>query len=138
MIVYKGVSHPALCDIMGHMTTRHYIAMFDDGSYLFIYKVLSWTGEIAKTENKGWADVRHIIDYQAEVAAGDLAEITAKLVKVGNKSITVAYKMDNLSKGQLAATLQSTGVYFDLLARVAIPITESIRHAANLHLVHDS
>ena len=138
MIVYKGVSHPALCDIMRHMTTRHYIAMFDDGSYLFIYKVLSWTGEIAKTENKGWADVRHIIDYQAEVAAGDLAEITAKLVKVGNKSITVAYKMDNLSKGQLAATLQSTGVYFDLLARVAIPITESIRHAANLHLVHDS
>ena len=138
MIVYKGVSHPALCDIMRHMTTRHYIAMFDDGSYLFIYKVLSWTGEIAKTENKGWADVRHIIDYQAEVAAGDLAEITAKLVKVGNKSITVAYKMDNLSKGQLAATLQSTGVYFDLLARVAIPITESIWHAANLHLVHDS
>ena len=138
MVVYKGVSHPALCDIIGHMTTRHYIAMFDDGSYLFIYKVLSWTGEVAKTESKGWADVRHIIDYQAEVAAGDLAEITAKLVKVGNKSITVAYKMENLSKGQLAATLQSTGVYFDLLARVAIPITESIRHAANLHLVHDS
>ena len=138
MVVYKGVSHPALCDIIGHMTTRHYIAMFDDGSYHFIYKVFSWTGEIAKTENKGWADVRHIIDYQAEVAAGDLAEITAKLVKVGNKSITVAYKMDNLSKGQLAVTLQSTGVYFDLLARVAIPITESIRHAANLHLVHDS
>ena len=138
MIVYKGVSHPALCDIMGHMTTRHYKAMFDDGSYLFIYKVLSWTGEVAKTESKGWADVRHIIDYQAEVAAGDLAEITAKLVKVGNKSTTVAYKMDNLSKGQLAVTLQSNGVYFDLLARVAIPITESIRHAANLHLVHDS
>ena len=40
MIVYKGVSHPAMCDIMGHMTTRHYIAMFDDGSYHFLYDCL--------------------------------------------------------------------------------------------------
>jgi acyl-CoA thioester hydrolase len=113
MIVYKGVSHPALCDIMGHMTTRHYIAMFDDSSYHFLYEAFGWTGETAKTARMGWADVRHVVEYQAEVAAGDLLEITANLVKVGNKSITVIYEMHNLSNAELAATLESTSVYFD-------------------------
>ena len=86
MIVYKGVSHPAMCDIMGHMTRRHYIAMFDDGSYHFLYEAFGWTGETAKSKNTGWADVRHVVGYQAEVASGDLLEITAQLVKVGNRS----------------------------------------------------
>jgi acyl-CoA thioester hydrolase len=135
MIVYEGVSHPALCDIMGHMTTRHYIAMFDDGSYHFLYDAFGWTGETAKTARTGWADVRHVVEYQAEVAAGDLLEITANLVKVGNKSITVIYEMHNLSNAELAATLESTSVYFDLIARVAIPITESMKTAASGHLV---
>ena len=134
MIVYKGVSHPALCDIMGHMTTRHYMAMFDDGSYHFLHEAFGWTGAIAKTEQIGWADVRHVIDYQAEVAAGDLLDITAQLVKVGNKSITVIYSMHNRSRAELAATLESTSVYFDLLARVSIPITESMKTAASAHL----
>ena len=33
MECYRGVVHPWLCDAMGHMTTRHDMAMFDDGSY---------------------------------------------------------------------------------------------------------
>jgi len=138
MIVYKGVSHPALCDIMGHMTTRHYMAMFDDGSYHFLHEAFGWTAAIAKTEQIGWADVRHVIDYQAEISAGDLLEITAQLVKVGNKSITVIYSMHNRSRTEIAATLESSSVYFDLLAREAIPITESMRTAASDYLVGDS
>ena len=87
--------------------------MFDDGSYHFLYDAFGWTGETAKTARTGWADVRHVVEYQAEVAAGDLLEITANLVKVGNKSITVIYEMHNLSNAELAATLESTSVYFD-------------------------
>ena len=57
MIVYKGVSHPAMCDIMGHMTRRHYIAIFDDGSYHFLYEAFVRTGETAKSKNTGWTNV---------------------------------------------------------------------------------
>ena len=130
MIVYKGVCHPTLCDVMGHMTTRHYISMFDDGSYHFLHALFGWSGEQASIDKKGWADVRHIIDYQAEVAAGDLLEIDAQLVKVGNKSMAVEYQMRNISRNQLAASLHSTIVYFDLEARSAIPITTEMKKAA--------
>ena len=130
MVVYKGVCHPTLCDVMGHMTTRHYIAMFDDGSYHFLHALFGWSGEQASIDKKGWADVRHIIDYKAEVAAGDLLEIDAQLVKVGNKSMAVEYRMRNISRNQLAASLHSTSVYFDLEARSAIPITTEMKKAA--------
>ena len=130
MIVFKGVSHPALADIMGHMTTRHYIAMFDDGSYHFLNALFGWGGVNATVDKNGWADVRHVIDYQAEGGVGDLLEISAELVKIGNKSMTVAYQMHNISRGTIAATLESTSVYFDLDARVAIPITDEMKEAA--------
>ena len=135
MIVYKGINHPNLCDVMGHMTTRHYVAMFDDGSYHFLHTVFGWSAEHLTKEKTGWADVRHVIEYQAEVAEGDLLEITAQLHKIGNKSITVLYEMQNVSKKALAATLESTSVYFDLEARAAIPITSNMKATAQKYLI---
>ena len=135
MIVYKGINHPNLCDVMGHMTTRHYVAMFDDGSYHFLHTVFGWSAEHLTKEKTGWADVRHVIEYQAEVAEGDLLEITAQLLKIGNKSITVLYEMQNVSKKALAATLESTSVYFDLEARTAIPITSTMNATAQKYLI---
>jgi len=130
MIVYYGVAHPDLCDVMGHMTTRHYIAMFDDASYHFLYRVFGWTGSDANTEGLGWADVKHVIEYHGEVAAGDLLEVSAKLEKLGTKSLTVTYQMHNLGKQELAATLASTSVYFDIKTRKAVALTNSMKDAA--------
>lgn len=72
----------------------------------------------------------HVIDYQAEAGVGDLMEIHAELVKIGTKSMTVAYEMRNISRNQVAATLKSTSVYFDLKARAAIPITQAMKDSA--------
>lgn len=126
--VYQGVAHPWLCDVMGHMTTRHYVAMFDDASYHFLNKAFGWSpGEAG---GPGWADVKHTIDYQDEIAAGDLLEVRGALEKIGGKSVTIRYEMHNLSKGNVAATLQSISVYFDLTARKAIAIPDELRAQA--------
>ena len=29
-VVHKGVAHPWQCDVLGHLTTRFYVAMFDE------------------------------------------------------------------------------------------------------------
>jgi len=39
VLVQKNVAHPWMCDILGHMTTRHYVAMFDDAAYHMLYTV---------------------------------------------------------------------------------------------------
>ena len=135
LLVYKGVAHPWLCDVMGHMTTRHYMAMFDDASYHLLAEIFGWSGASVAEDGLGWVDVRHVIEYQAEVAAGDILEVRGGLSKVGNKSITVRYEMTNLSKKELAATLESTSVCFDTTARRAVALSPKFRASADQHLI---
>ena len=43
VLVQKNVAHPWMCDVLGHMTTRHYVAMFDDAAYHMLYTCLLYT-----------------------------------------------------------------------------------------------
>ena len=131
IVAHKGVAHPWLCDVMGHKTARYYVAMIDDASYHFLNAVFGWE---ASADAPGWADVRHVIEYQDEVGAGDLLEVSGQLIKIGGKSITVHYHMHNLTRNNLAATLESTSVYFDLKARKALTIPDALREKAAPYL----
>lgn len=135
--VHKGVAHPWQCDILGHMTTRFYTAMFDDASYHFLHQLFGWNGARNETATLGWADVRHTINYQDEVRAGDLLEVRAELLEVGGKSMTSAYEMLNLGSGKVAATLESVMVLFDLEQRCAVTIPDDLRDTARKHVKAD-
>jgi len=128
--VQKSVAHPWMCDVLGHMTTRHYVAMFDDAAYHMLYKVFGWTGSSDDKNRIAWADVQHTIDYKAEVSAGDLLEVNAKLTKIGNKSITIFYEMRNLGNDEVAATLQVICVLFDLKTRESVLISDELKELA--------
>jgi len=135
--VHKNVAHPWQCDVMGHMTTRFYVAMFDDASYHFLHQLFGWNGARNEAGELGWVDVRHTINYEAEVAAGDLLEVRAELLKVGGKSITVSYEMINLGSGDTAATLEGVMVLFDLAKRCAVTIPDDLRDIARKHIKAD-
>ena len=135
ILVQKSVSHPWMCDVLGHLTTRHYVAMFDDAAYHLLYAVFGWTGSSDADGKIAWADVRHTIDYRAEVAAGDILEIRAGLIKIGTKSITVFYEMTNIGSNEVAATLECVSVLFNLQTRKSLKITEPLRELASTHLI---
>ena len=135
--VHKSVAHPWLCDVLGHMTTRYYVGMFDDASYHFIYDVFGWVGNRDADRKLAWVDVQHLIKFQAEVAAGDLLEVRASLMKIGGKSITACYVMQNLKTGEVAATLEAVYVLFDLEARCGVEISDDLRSAASKNLEAD-
>jgi len=130
IVVNKGIAQPWECDVMGHLTTRFYVAMFDDASYHFLYEAFAWTVSADESRKYGWADVRHVIEYKAEVSAGDVLEIRARLQKIGTKSFTVLYEMINLARNEVAATLESVCVYFDLEKRCAIALTDEMKEGA--------
>ena len=135
--VHKNIAHPWQCDVMGHMTTRFYMAMFDDSSYHFLHHLFGWNSAQDPTGKFGWVDVNHSINYLAEVDAGDLLEVRAELTKVGGKSMTMSYEMINLGSGDVAATLESVIVLFDLEERCAVMIPDDIRKKAQLHVGTD-
>ena len=135
LICHKGIANPWQCDVMGHMNIRHYMAMFDEASYHLLFQVFGWTGDRDTSSGEGWADVRHVIEYQAEVTTGQVVEIRGCLTKVGTKSIGIRYEMNNLVKEELAASLDCVCVLFDQQARKAIPLSDDQRARALAHLV---
>ena len=94
---YRGVVHPWLCDSMGHMTTRHYTAMFDDASY-HLFAALGFTPD--------------------HLAAG---------IGLADVKMTARYRMSNLHTGEPAAELEAITAQFDLKARKAVPLLPEIR-----------
>ncbi len=133
--VYKGVAHPWQCDVLGHLTTRFYVAMFDDAAYHYLHTIFGWTANADPDGRLSWADVRHTLDYKAEVMPGDLLEIRADVVKIGGKSLTVAYEMIRLGDNEIVATLESVMVLFDRQARQSESLSDELRQQANKFLL---
>ncbi len=133
--VQKCVAHPWMCDVLGHLTTRFYVGMFDDASYHLLHAVFGWTGASDDTGKTAWVDARDLIEYQAEVTAGDLLEIHAGLTRIGTKSITVNYEMTNIGNSETAATMEVIYVLFDLEKRKGLVLTDELREMASKYLV---
>lgn len=133
---YRGVVHPWLCDNMGHMTTRHYTAMFDDASY-HMFAALGFTPDHLAA-GIGIADVKMTTSFLAELNAGALLIIKGHVTRLGTKSLTAVYRMENLHTGETAATLEAVTTQFDLKSRRAVPLLPEIRASAERYLVTDS
>lgn len=125
---YRGVVHPWLCDAMGHMTTRHYVAMFDDAGY-HLLAAIGYRAE-QLDQGFGFADLKHTITYQAELRVGALVLIRCGIAKVGTRSLTALYRMEELQTGATAAEMEVVMVQFDLRARQAVPLLDEIRSGA--------
>lgn len=134
MTPFRAVAHPWQCDVLGHMTTRHYVAVFDDASYHFLNDIFGWGGVVDADGKRGWVDVSHHIQYQVEVAAGDPLEVTARLTKLGTKSLGARYEMKNLRANDIAASLDVVYVLFDMEQRQGLVIDEALREQAERHL----
>jgi acyl-CoA thioester hydrolase len=126
-----AVVHPWLCDVMGHLTTRHYMAMFDDATYQFL-AVIGYDPKAASEERWGWADVRHEINYLSELAAGAVVRVEGRAKARGRSSITVEFRLIDRSDGRVCATLEAKIVCFDLEARRARPLPPTITDALSV------
>lgn len=125
---HRGVVHPWLCDEMGHLTTRHYVAMFDDAGW---HLLLAFGSSPSRTRQmkRGWADIRHEIEYLHEVPVGELVIVLSALVRIGEKSVTYKHELRNAESNALCATMTATTVRFDLTDRKAVPIEPELRRA---------
>ena len=123
---YVGVVHPWMCDSMGHLNVRHYVAMFDDASFQLL-------GRIAaphSTPALGWADVRMEIDYAHETAVGTLVTVRSVVEKIGKSSLTYLHEMRGTLDDIVRASVLTVTVRFDLKLRSKIDLEADARHAA--------
>ena len=76
MKVLTGVAQPWQCDVLGHLTTRFYVALFDDASYHFLFELFGWSGASDDEGRRAFVDARHVIDYRAEPFRPRVLELT--------------------------------------------------------------
>jgi len=126
--VFSAIVHPWLLDSMGHLTTRYYMAIFDDASLSLLARATGWRNTGEDWSKVGWADVRHEIEYLQEVEGGSFVVVRAEVVRIGNKSIDTRYEM--IKGGTVVAKMSAKSVYFDLVARQGIAIPPEMRERA--------
>ncbi len=130
---FRGVSYPWHCDSMGHMNTQFYSVLFD-GATLHALAALASSADLTR-KGLGWADVRQLVEYKHEVAAGTLLVISTTFFRVGTTSVSYLHSLKGLETGKLHATSEQKTVLFDLKQRRAAPLSEAIRiRAAELGL----
>jgi len=133
METFRGVVYPWHCDHQGHMTTMHYVGMFDQ-AFWHHTSALGFTRAYLEAHHSGFVDVRDTLEYLVEQPVGSLIVIESGLLRVGNTSITAIHRMCNAETGDLAATSEKISVFFDMEARCKLPLPDELRAgmAANI------
>lgn len=134
---FRGVVFPWHCDLMGHFATQHYMPLFDGAIHHLLARLAPLVEE-HEGRRLGWADVRHTIDYRAEVRAGDLLILKSIIVRLGTTSVTHRTYVCRLPDEEVCSILDAVTVRFDLNARKPSPISDSIRAAAMNMLARES
>jgi len=127
IITYAGIVHPWMCDSMGHLNVRHYVAMFDDASFQILGRV---AGKEDAGSRLGWADVRMEIDYKHETSAGTLITVYSRIERIGASSLTYMHEMYGTLDDVLHAQMRSITVRFDLRRRSKIELDPAARQRA--------
>ena len=131
---FKGMVYPWHCDHQGHLTTMHYVGMFDQ-AFWHHTSALGFTRAYMEAHHSGFVDVRDTIEYKVEQPVGSLILIESGLLKVGKTSITALHRMRNAETGDLAATSEKISVYFDVEARCKVPLPDELRARMDASLV---
>jgi acyl-CoA thioester hydrolase len=129
-----GVAHPWLCDAMGHMNVRHYAAAFDDASW----QMLEAIGRADDVDDRyGWADVRSVTEYRAEVTTGRTFLLRSGVARIGKTSLTLRQYLIGADGTTIHAFNETTTVHFDLVHRSPVPLTDTMRQRLQGHLHAD-
>ena len=130
---YRGTVYPWQCDHVGHMNIMWYVGKFDEATWN-LFAEFGVTSEYLRKHKRGMAAVQQNITYKRELLAGDIVEVTSRLLEIGEKSIRFLHEMRNAETGEIAATCEITGVHMDRRLRKSAPFAPAIRAVAAKHL----
>jgi acyl-CoA thioester hydrolase len=130
---YRGTVYPWHCDHVGHMNIMWYVGKFDEANWNLIARI-GLTPTYLRQSGRGMAALQQNISYKRELLAGDIVEITSRVLEVRDKTVRFLHEMRNAETGEIAATCEITGVHMDRQARKSAAFPEAIRAAAMRHL----
>ena len=134
---YRGVVHGCDCDLMGHLNTVRYAAIFDSATWTMLRHLgYRWTREA----QAGWADIRNVFEYKQEIPVDAVIFVESNISRLGKTSLTLHHELqyeDALHPGG-AARGEVVLVRFDLRERRPDPHPDDFRLAVLPFIAHSN
>lgn len=117
-------------DVMGHVNNAIYLSYFEQARMKFFEELI---GREWDWETNGILLARNEIDYHAPVLLNDKVEVETSVERLGNKSLTLSYKVKVDRDGEkiLCTTGKSVLVAFDYHKRQSKAIPEEWKAKLN-------
>jgi acyl-CoA thioester hydrolase len=131
---FRGMVYPWQCDHQGHLTTMHYLGMFDQAGWHLLNRH-GLGPEALADAGRGYVDAKDTIEYVAELRVGALVVVASAFSRIGASSLGLVHRMRNAATDALAARCEMVTVHFDLNARAKLPIPDDVRRRLAPHVV---
>jgi acyl-CoA thioester hydrolase len=131
-----GVVHPWHIDQFGHMNVRWYAPVFDDASFLFWNCLGLDVGAMTERHGVYTVTAQATTQFRQELTTGTCYHVSAEVIKIGTKSVTLAFRLTS-EGGRVehavyetvevfvdAGTHRSTTIPADVLARLETTLVD--------------
>ena len=115
-VTYETTITDDYLDEYGHMNVRWYAELWGNGAGGFM-TAMGMNFRAAVKDDRGYWVLRQVIDYNAEVLAGDTIAIRGRMIEYSDKCMHNMYWMVNETQGKIASTSEVVVGYADLAAR---------------------
>jgi len=88
------------------------------------------TPEYMRERRRGFSTFDFKLRFAGVLRVGDPVLVRSALLHVGGSSIRIFHRLTNAATGELAATLEQSGVHLDLDARRPAPLPDELRERA--------
>lgn len=112
-------------DTQWHVNNARTLVFIEQGRFSYLRHLNLWDGIDFFSLGLIVADVH--ISYQAPIFMEQAIRVGVRVSKMGNKSLTFEYRVEDETTGQSLATAETIMVAFDYHAHASIPVPQDWR-----------
>ncbi len=112
-------------DPQWHVNNTRYMVFIEDARMAYLINLGLFDG-------KNFLDLKMIIadahvTFNAPMVMGQNVSVSTRTARIGNKSITFEYRIEDADSGKLLATAEVVGVTYDYRSHKTIPVPDEWR-----------
>ncbi|MBM3557614.1 MAG: thioesterase [Alphaproteobacteria bacterium] len=127
--VYRGSVNTWECDQMGHMNVQHYLSRLSH-AWAHLRAAIGLDAPYLRDARKSLVAVRDVIQYKAELHAGEPVHMTAEVAEIGDRTVRYLCELKRSGDEAVSARFDTVGLFFNLESRKAATLPADIRAKA--------
>jgi acyl-CoA thioester hydrolase len=112
-------------DPQGHVNNAKYLTYIEQARVQYLYNLKLWTGGSFMDFGVILADAQ--LTFKSPITFGQAVRVGARVSRIGNKSITMEYCLEDMANGNELATGSTVMVAYDYHTRMTIQVPEHWR-----------